>query len=73
MLGKYLAVLVWLLLWLLLTLAMPLTLAHATHLDWGKLAAATLGLALMLAALAAHRRGLLRLCLASGHCRRRRA
>jgi ABC-2 type transport system permease protein len=52
-LGKYLAVLGWLLLWLLLTLAMPMTLAHATHIDWGKLAAATLGLALMLAALAA--------------------
>ncbi|MDE1894621.1 MAG: ABC transporter permease [Pseudomonadota bacterium] len=52
-LGKYLALLGWLLLWLLLTLAMPLALAHATHLDWGKLAAATLGLALMLATLAA--------------------
>ena len=52
-LGKYLALLGWLLLWLALTLAMPLTLAHATDLDWGKLAAATLGLALMLAALAA--------------------
>ena len=52
-LGKYLAILGWLLLWLLLTLAMPLALAHATHPDWGKLAAATLGLALMLAALAA--------------------
>ncbi len=52
-LGKYLAVLGWLLLWLLLTLAMPLALAHATHVDWGKLAAATLGLVLMLAALAA--------------------
>ncbi|KRE85733.1 ABC transporter permease [Rhodanobacter sp. Soil772] len=52
-LGKYLAVLGWLLLWLLLTLAMPLALTHATHVDWGKLAAATLGLALMLAALAA--------------------
>jgi ABC-2 type transport system permease protein len=51
-LGKYLALLGWLLLWLALTLAMPLTLAHATDLDWGKLAAATLGLALMLAALA---------------------
>ncbi|WP_426701828.1 ABC transporter permease [Rhodanobacter sp. Col0626] len=51
--GKYLALLGWLLLWLLLTLAMPLVLAHANHLDWGKLAAATLGLALMLAALAA--------------------
>ncbi|MEO9080422.1 MAG: ABC transporter permease [Rhodanobacter sp.] len=52
-LGKYLAILGWLLLWLLLTLAMPLALAHATQLDWGKLAAATLGLVLMLAALAA--------------------
>jgi ABC-2 type transport system permease protein len=51
-LGKYLAMLGWLLLWLLLCLAMPLTLAHAIHLDWGKLAAAALGLALMLAALA---------------------
>jgi ABC-2 type transport system permease protein len=52
-LGKYLAVLGWLLLWLLLTLAMPLMLAHATHPDWGKLAAATLGVGLMLATLAA--------------------
>ncbi|HEY8587692.1 MAG TPA: ABC transporter permease [Rhodanobacter sp.] len=52
-LGKYLAVLGWLLVWLALTLAMPLALAHATHFDWGKLAAATLGMALMLAALAA--------------------
>ncbi len=52
-LGKYLAILGWLLLWLLLTLAMPLSLAHATDLDWGKLAAATLGVVLMLATLAA--------------------
>jgi ABC-2 type transport system permease protein len=52
-LGKYLALLGWLLLWLALTLAMPLVLAHAPHLDWGKLAAASLGLTLMLAALAA--------------------
>lgn len=52
-LGRYLALLGWLLLWLALTLAMPLVLAHATRLDWGKLAAATLGVALMLAALAA--------------------
>jgi ABC-2 type transport system permease protein len=52
-LGKYLAVLGWLLLWLALALAMPLSMAHGTHLDWGKLAAATLGIALMLAALAA--------------------
>lgn len=52
-LGKYLALLGWLLLWLALTLAMPLALMHATHFDWGKLAAASLGLALMLATLAA--------------------
>lgn len=52
-LGKYLAVLIWLLLWLAAVLAMPLSLAHATTLDWGKLAAATLGLTLLLAALAA--------------------
>jgi ABC-2 type transport system permease protein len=52
-LGKYLALLGWLQLWLLLTLMMPLALAHATHLDWGKLAAATLGVSLMLATLAA--------------------
>ena len=52
-LGKYLAIVGWLLLWLLLTLAMPLALAHATHLDWGKLAAATLGIVLLLATLAA--------------------
>jgi ABC-2 type transport system permease protein len=51
--GKYLALLVWLLLWLLLILAMPLSLAHATTFDWGKLAAATLGMVLLLAALAA--------------------
>ncbi|MEO7067669.1 MAG: ABC transporter permease subunit [Rhodanobacter sp.] len=52
-LGKYLAILGWLLLWLMLTLAMPLALTHATTLDWGKLAAASLGLALFLATLAA--------------------
>lgn len=52
-LGKYLAVLGWLGLWLALALAMPLALAHGTTLDWGKLAAAALGLALMLALLAA--------------------
>ncbi|HET7359835.1 MAG TPA: ABC transporter permease [Rhodanobacteraceae bacterium] len=51
--GKYLAVLGWLLAILLLTLAMPLALAHVTAPDWGKLAAATLGMALTLAALAA--------------------
>ncbi len=52
-LGKYLAVLAWLLGWLALVLAMPLCVAHGTHPDWGKLAAASLGLALMLACLAA--------------------
>ncbi|HEX8779068.1 MAG TPA: ABC transporter permease [Rhodanobacter sp.] len=52
-LGKYAVLLLWLLAWLLLTLAMPLSLAHATTPDWGKLAAAALGVALMLAALAA--------------------
>jgi ABC-2 type transport system permease protein len=52
-LGKYLAVLVWLACWLLLVLLMPLTLSHHLTLDWGKLAAATLGVSLALAALAA--------------------
>lgn len=52
-LGKYLALLAWLLAWLVLVLAMPTALAHATAIDWGKLAAATLGMALLLAALAA--------------------
>lgn len=52
-LGKYLAVLVWLALWLALVLLMPLSLAHGTTLDWGKLAAASLGLVLLLALLAA--------------------
>ena len=52
-LGKYLALMTWLVLWLILTLVMPLSLAHGTHLDWGKFASATLGMLLMLAALAA--------------------
>jgi ABC-2 type transport system permease protein len=52
-LGKYAALLAWLLAWLALTLAMPLALAHATSIDWGKLAAAALGATLLLAALAA--------------------
>lgn len=52
-LGKYAALLLWLLAWLALALALPLSLAHATTPDWGKLAAATLGMALLLAALAA--------------------
>lgn len=52
-LGKYLAILLWLMGWLALTVAMPLSLAQGTHLDWGKFAAAVLGLALTLAALGA--------------------
>jgi ABC-2 type transport system permease protein len=52
-LGKYIAIVGWLLLWLVLTLAMPLALTHTTRFDWGKLASATLGVALMLAALGA--------------------
>lgn len=52
-LGKYLALMLWLVLWLALALAMPLSLAHGVTLDWGKLAAASLGLLLTLAALAA--------------------
>ncbi len=52
-LGKYLAVLAWLLLWLALVLAMPLAVSGATTPDWGKLAAATLGTTCTLATLAA--------------------
>jgi ABC-2 type transport system permease protein len=51
--GKYLAVLLWLGLWLLATLAMPLLVGAESTADWGKLAAATLGTALLLATLAA--------------------
>ena len=53
LLGKYLAVMLWLTLWLLLALAVPVSLAHGATLDWGKLAAATLGTFLALAVLAA--------------------
>jgi ABC-2 type transport system permease protein len=53
LLGKYFAVLIWLALWLLLALAIPVSLAHGTMLDWGKLAAATLGTFLALAVLGA--------------------
>ena len=52
-LGKYLALLLWLVLWLLLAIAMPLSIAHGVHMDAGKLAAAMLGALLTLAALAA--------------------
>lgn len=51
--GKYLAVLLWLGFWLLATLAMPLLVGAESTADWGKLAAATLGTALLLATLAA--------------------
>lgn len=50
-LGKYLATLAWQVLILALVLAMPLALALVTSPDWGKLAAAALGLMLSLAAL----------------------
>ncbi|GLQ48261.1 hypothetical protein GCM10007862_33120 [Dyella lipolytica] len=53
LLGKYLAVLIWLALWLVLALAIPVYLAHGATLDWGKLAAATLGTFLTLALLGA--------------------
>lgn len=52
-LGKYLAALVYLWLLLALTALMPVTLAHATSPDWGQFAAALLGCALCIAALAA--------------------
>ncbi|WP_266180321.1 ABC transporter permease [Dyella humicola] len=52
-LGKYFALMLWLLIWLVLALVMPLSLAHGVTLDWGKLASASLGLLLMLATLAA--------------------
>ena len=52
-LGKYLPVLLWLLLWLALSLALPLSMSQGVTLDVGKLAAATLGVFLTLAALAA--------------------
>lgn len=51
--AKFLAGWSWLLLLLALTVAMPLLLAGATQLDYGKLAAAALGVGLFLAALAA--------------------
>jgi len=51
--GKYVAVLAWLALWLLAALAMPLVVGVESTADWGKLAAATLGTALLLATLAA--------------------
>jgi ABC-2 type transport system permease protein len=51
--GKYLAVLAWLALWLLAALAMPLIVGAESGADWGKLASATLGTALLLATLAA--------------------
>lgn len=52
-LAKFLVGWGWLLLLLAATLAMPLALAGGTALDWGKLAAATLGIGLFLGSLAA--------------------
>lgn len=52
-LGKYLAAWSWSMLVLLVVLAMPATLAFAGAPDWGKLAAAALGLALLLTMLTA--------------------
>ncbi len=52
-LGKYLAAVAWQALILLLVLAMPLALALVAGPDWGKLAAAALGLLLTIAALTA--------------------
>ena len=52
-LGKYFAALAWMLLLLIAVAAMPASLAGTTTLDWGKLAAALLGMALALGALTA--------------------
>ncbi|WP_308872769.1 ABC transporter permease [Thiothrix subterranea] len=52
-LGKYLSVLGFVLLFVVLVALMPLSLALATPLDWGQLAAASLGLLLLLAAFTA--------------------
>jgi ABC-2 type transport system permease protein len=52
-LGKYLGLLVFLLIMLGLITLMPLSLAVGTHLDYGKLFAGVLGLALLLGAFAA--------------------
>lgn len=51
--GKYLGLLLLLLLMIGMVMLMPLSLALGTSLDWGKLAAAALGLALMVGAFAA--------------------
>lgn len=51
--AKYLAINAWLLLWLAAALAMPLAVGLSSSADWGKLAAASLGTWLTLAALAA--------------------
>lgn len=52
-LGKYLGLLAFLLVMVAMILLMPLSLSFGTTLDWGKLAAATLGLVLMTAAFGA--------------------
>lgn len=51
--GKFAVAWLWLLILLALTVMMPLLLAGATQLDYGKLAAATLGVALLMGALTA--------------------
>ncbi len=51
--GKFVVAWLWLLVLLALTVMMPLLLAAATQLDYGKLAAATLGVALLMGALTA--------------------
>lgn len=52
-LGKYLGVLLFVLLMVVLLSLMPLSLSFGTGLDWGKFAAAALGLVLLLASFAA--------------------
>ncbi len=52
-LAKYFAQLLWLVGLLTLVVALPLLLAPTTHPDWGKLAAAALGIASLLSALSA--------------------
>lgn len=52
-LGKYLGLLAFMLLMVLMVTLMPLSLSLGTHLDWGQIAAAVLGLALLLASFTA--------------------
>lgn len=52
-LGKYLGLMSFMLLMILMVSLMPLSLSLGTHLDWGQLAAAVLGLVLLLASFSA--------------------